>query len=331
MNNKILCLADIHFGLNVNNPIFYDINLKLFDWLNEICLKNEIKNIWIAGDIFHNRKEINLLTLNNAYECFDKLKKYNITMITGNHDAWFLDRSEKHSLDLFKNWDNITVYDDITYKTINGKNVGFYPWVGQKYNEIIPDLDVVLGHFEIVGFEYGHSTATHGTSPATFQNVKLTITGHFHKHQDRKLNKSQIYYVGSPYEHDWGDICKKYVHILDLDNLKIEKVRNNISPRHILIKDIVEIDSRVVGNFTKIQLENEDEEIEYRKKLEEFPPLSTDVERIVNATDVKVHVENLKNVEMLPTIEEFISLLNEPEEIRNRLLNENKTIYKEEI
>lgn len=254
--NKIACISDIHLGVHQNSQTWHNIALDFARWLDKTLKENNITDIIVAGDIFHNRHEIGVNTMHCAYEFFDILKKYNITAITGNHDCYYKDKSDINSISILDGYKNVTVYKELTTKNINGKIFCFCPW-GVPPEEI-PVCDVLIGHFEILNFKMNsHKVCDHGIeSTSLLDKAKLTITGHFHCRDYRKYpgNKT-ILYLGSPYELDFGDREQtKGITILDTDTLDIELIENNVTPKHKKIK----ISDLLDG---KIALENVSEEL----------------------------------------------------------------------
>jgi DNA repair exonuclease SbcCD nuclease subunit len=131
----------------------------------------------------------------------------------------------------------------------------FCPW-GEPL-EKIPACDILIGHFEILNFKMNsHKVCDHGIESSNLiDKAKLTITGHFHCRDYRKYNDRGILYLGSPYELDFGDREQtKGVTILNTDDLSIELIENNTTPKHKKIK----ISDLLDG---KIALENVSEEL----------------------------------------------------------------------
>lgn len=252
--NKVACISDIHLGVHQNAQTWHNIALDFARWLDQELKLREIKDIIIAGDIFHNRHEIGVNTIHCAYEFFDILSKYNIVAITGNHDCYYKDKSDVNSISILDGYKNVTVYKQLTTKNINGKVFCFCPW-GAPADEI-PKCDVLVGHFEILNFKMNtHKVCDHGLeSGSLLDKTNLVITGHFHLREHRKYPKGKsILYLGSPHELDFGDRDQvKGFTILDTDDLSVELVENNVTPKHKKIKISDLIDGKItlenIGN-----------------------------------------------------------------------------------
>jgi len=255
-SNKVACISDIHLGVHQNSQSWHNIALDFARWLDKELKLRDIKDIIIAGDIFHNRHEIGVNTIHCAREFFNILSKYNIVAITGNHDCYYKDKSDINSISILDGYKNITVYQDLVSHTINGKKYTFCPWgIGL---EEIPVCDVLVGHFEILNFKMNsHKVCDHGIESVSLLNkAKLVMSGHFHCRDHRKYtNGKSIIYLGSPYELDFGDREQtKGFTILNTDDLSLELIENNITPKHKKIK----ISDLLDG---KISLENISEEL----------------------------------------------------------------------
>lgn len=323
---KVAIFSDPHHGLSLNDPKFHQISFEFYRWFSEVCDDHNVSEIWCAGDIFHNRKEINISTMQNAYACFDLLKGRNVKMIVGNHDAFYLDNSSVHSLNLFKNWPNMTIIDQEEDHIIHGRKIKFIPWVGKDYATAVEPCDCAIVHMELIGFEMNRIKAIHGTNPAIFEKCPLVISGHFHKHQDRSFKNTRIYYAGSPFEHNWGEMEKKYVHILDLDDMSLEKIENTISPKHVYIKNVNDV-KNIDGNFVRVCIDDSNSELDYLELFKTRKPLDISFERLIEEEKKEILITDFKNVEIFPMIVEFIDLLNEDVVLKDDVKKLNEKIY----
>jgi DNA repair exonuclease SbcCD nuclease subunit len=255
-SNKVACISDIHLGVHQNSQTWHNIALDFARWFDKELKLRGIKDIIIAGDIFHNRHEIGVNTIHCAYQFFDILKNYNILTITGNHDCYYKDKSDINSISILDGYKNVMVFKELKTVNLNSKVFCFCPW-GAPVEEI-PLCDVVIGHFEILNFKMNaHKVCDHGIeSESLLDKTKLVITGHFHCRDHRKYaNGKSILYLGSPHELDFGDREQvKGFTILDTDDLSLELIENNVTPKHKKIKISDLLDS-------KIALENISEEL----------------------------------------------------------------------
>jgi len=231
---KIACISDIHLGVHQDSQVWHEQHLKLAEWFKESLNSKGIKDVIIAGDIFHNRHEVGVSTLHVAKEFFNILSDFNIVAITGNHDCYYRDNSKVNSIKVLER-DGMVVFDTLNTIRTNNKDIVFCPW-GTRLDEI-PKCDVVIGHFEISNFKMNmnHVCEDGWNSLNLLDKCKKVVTGHFHLRDERYYdNNKTILYLGSPLELDLSDrdTIKGYT-ILDTNDLSLTFVENDKSPKHV--------------------------------------------------------------------------------------------------
>ena len=257
---QIGIFSDIHIGLGQDSPVWHSNILEFAKWVSDIYSKRGINEILIPGDIFHNRNEISVNTLNTAKQFFDILTDFKIFISTGNHDCYYKERSDVNSVSLFGGWKNIFVIDqkpEIFTIDNSDKTLSMIPW-GTQISDI-PNSDYCLGHFEIKNFKMNnHSVCLHGVSADDLLNKsKYIITGHFHKKTYRTYDKGEILYVGSPYQQNFGDVDEERgIYIFDLNKSNFEFIENNISPKHIKLSLSKILSKELPQNYIKENVPN---------------------------------------------------------------------------
>lgn len=325
--NKVAIFSDIHLGVHQNNDFWLSTANKWVDWYIKELNDKGIEDIIFCGDFFHYRDEISVKTLNFAKDLLDKFRDFNITMITGNHDAWYKDTSEINSLSILKGYKNINVYDRLTTIDYKGKTVSFCPW-GTMIDDI-PKSDVVFGHFELENFKMNVSKiCDHGDDPDILvEKSKLVFTGHFHTRDEKyfKNQDSSIVYVGNPYEMDFGDTMQsKGYYILDFNDLSYNFYENNITPKHIkiILSKFINITSpdiflkdNLPGNIIKLIIDkniSSDHLDILVTKLTSYKPVELRIDYDVNYNKLKIENEqdyDLSGVDIKHAIEDFINIL----------------------
>lgn len=236
-SNHVGIFSDIHIGLGQDSSMWHDIVLNFAKWAAKEYIKAGINDIIIPGDIFHNRNEISVNTVAVATEFFDILKDFRLFISAGNHDSYYKDRSDVNSISILKGWKNIIIVDKEPLVLEAGdKTISLIPW-GTDIKDI-PKTDICFGHFEINTFYMnGFKQCDHGLeSKSLLDKAPLVISGHFHKKDHRQYKNGQIVYVGSPYQHNFGDCGdSRGIYILDIKNIGLEYIENTISPKHIKI------------------------------------------------------------------------------------------------
>ena len=323
-SNTIGIFSDIHIGLGQDSSMWHDIVLDFARWAAKEYIKAGINDIIIPGDIFHNRNEISVNTVAVATEFFDILKDFRLFISAGNHDSYYKDRSDVNSISILKGWKNIVIVDKEPLTLQAGeKTISLIPW-GTDIKDI-PDTDICFGHFEINSF-YMNSfkTCDHGLESKSLLNkAPLVISGHFHKKDHRKYKNGEIVYVGSPYQHNFGDCDdSRGIYLLNIKTNEFEYIENTVSPKHIKIflsklkngqQDADFLKSNVKGNLISFII---DEEIANEKitllssKINSLLPkfFRIDYKSVNNELEKSTDVDyNMVDIEK--NIEDFVELL----------------------
>ncbi len=236
-DHEICVISDIHIGIHQSSSVWHKIVIDFAEWLKEKLNTQGIKDIVIAGDIFHDRNEVSVLTMHIATKFFKILKEFNIIILVGNHDAYYRERSDVNSIDMFNEWDNITIINKLTTIEAFDRTITFVPWATPVKE--IPNSDLIFGHFEIASFKMNKSKiCAHGLNSIDLLNKsRLIISGHFHFYDERNYTNGTIIYTGCPFQLDWGDSnTTKGIHFLNLKNSDREFIPNEMSPKHIKFK-----------------------------------------------------------------------------------------------
>jgi DNA repair exonuclease SbcCD nuclease subunit len=323
--NKIGCFSDIHIGIYQDNPIWHNISLNFAKWASEKYLESGINDIIILGDVFHNRTEISVTTLDVAKKFFDYFKDFNVYILAGNHDSFYKDNSKVNSISIFDGWNNIKVIDKEPFLLkIANKQTLLVPW-GTSYDDIT-NCDIVFGHFEIVSFYMNsYKVCDHGfTSENLFKKAKVIMSGHFHKKDHRTYDSGEIIYLGSPYQQNYGDsLDERGIYIYDVNENEISFIQNDISPKHkkISIKKILsgEINTEYLKqNVTKnhislvIDAKIDDEKILLLKgKLQKLEPETLRIEYsdTKSLDQLNSNLTDIETVDLLKDIENYVMSL----------------------
>lgn len=235
--SKVGLLSDIHLGNYKDDPKWHQYAIDLAHWIKKKYNELGITDIIIAGDVFHNRFEISVVTLKTACDFFEILKEFNIVITIGNHDAYYRDKSDIHSLSTFDNWSNMSIVSKVTTIDQFDSRITLCPW-GVELDSI-ERCDIVIGHFEFRGFQIAHQkVCTSGiASQDILAKAPLILSGHFHMAAERQYGNGRIQYCGSPHQLNWGEAGdNKYIYVLDLEERKTVRILNDISPIHLKVK-----------------------------------------------------------------------------------------------
>lgn len=329
---KVAIFSDLHLGLYGNSTEWHEIALKWADWITADLKKKKISDVFFLGDFFHNRSEISVQTIHVASELIAKFKNFNMFMVVGNHDAYYKNRSDVHSLGFLKGHDNITIIDDNLKFESYGKKLLFVPW-NHELSE--GKFDHIFGHFEIQSFKMNnYKVCDHGFQVMDFLASKTTNvwSGHFHLRSEKKYNEGLIRYVGNTFQHDFNDSGDdKGYHILNLENDSVEFIKNIVSPKFIKVplSKIKDYKDDVEGNIVKliIDMDVEDDKVEkFKIYLNNFAPFRLTTEYNV-VTKTIGDVEQVDSIDIVGMFDEFYEQLSLEEDQLKRVKKINDELY----
>ena len=194
---KIAIITDQHLDGRKGNVAFWNYFQKFYDNIFfPILEKENITTIFDLGDTFDNRKSLDYNTFNRVKtNYFERLKKYKVHMILGNHCTYYKNTNKINSPELLlENYENITIYSSPEHITVGGKNFLMMPWINsENKKEAVETMkssnaDIMCSHMEVDGFEV--TPGMHfdgGFSVSDFKNFDRVWSGHFH-HKSKRGN-----------------------------------------------------------------------------------------------------------------------------------------------
>ena len=202
--SHVAVMSDLHFGMK-NNSREHNIACEEFlSWFIKQAQSQKIRTCIFLGDYHHVRSAINISTLNYSVSGLRMLNAAfdNVYFIIGNHDLYFRDKLEIHSIPYISEFSNIHLIDKIT--TVGDHT--FVPWLVNDQWKHMSEITTpyVWGHFELPKFKMNAMVEMpdHGTLNIThFSKQKSVYSGHFHKRQ----NIGNIFYIGNAFPHNFSD------------------------------------------------------------------------------------------------------------------------------
>ena len=258
--------------------------------------------MFMLGDTFDRRKYTNHVTAHRARTVyFDKLKKYEVDCIVGNHDVAYKNINDVNAPDLLlKEYGNIRIHADPVEVVVDGCKIAILPWVcSGNYAESMEFLDktdakVLFGHLEIQGFEmYKGSVNDHGFEPSLFAKFPMVCSGHFH----HKSSRNNIHYLGAPYEMTWADHDDaRGFHIFDTKTKKLEFIENPYKMFHRMVyhdkvipfDDIVNMDpTPYKDSYLRVIVKNRDNQQLFDSFVDKFEKAGiADLQILEDAVDI---------------------------------------------
>lgn len=325
--NKALIIGDLHAGKKRNCPIFHHTLLEYGEWIKKQARDHNITHIIQMGDVFDNRTQISLSTLDCVSKFFDILEEFTIDIILGNHDCLYNDNTSVHSLMPFKKHKNIILHEGVTIRN----DIVLAGW-GVKLDQI-PPCRLFLGHIDTVGFELQRNKiSTHGFKATDLMDKVsgAVFSGHYHLPQVRTYEKKPFFYTGSAFALDWNDVAsEKYIYLLNTDTLEVEKIINDVSPRFHYINNENDL-SLVKGNYVSISYTIGEQGEAWKRLVQSYEPLELKINAIrekVQQTD-KV-IENFQVIDIGETIKVWPvkNLNNLTEELKKRVATKAHNMY----
>jgi DNA repair exonuclease SbcCD nuclease subunit len=201
---KAALFTDIHFGLKSNSQTHNQDCEDFVDWYIAKAKEEGCDTGMFMGDWHHNRNSLNITTMDYSLRALEKLGKAfdQFFFFPGNHDLYYKDKRDIHSVEFGKYIPGITV----VHKPTTIDEVTMCPWlVGDEWRSLEKDKSrYVFGHFELPLFymnamvqmpDHGELQASH------LRNPELVFSGHFHKRQA----KQNIVYIGNAFPHNYAD------------------------------------------------------------------------------------------------------------------------------
>lgn len=229
-------ISDTHFGAKNFAKSVFGMQMLFFEkQFFPYLLKNNVKDVLHAGDLFHNRNIIDLYILQELKKRFFgwfEEHGINLHLIVGNHDSYFKNSIEHNGLTYnTKEFQHTLVYDTPTTIKLDKYTIGMVPWVTDDDCPNLPmNVDILVGHFDIKSFAIMKGVySSEGYDLDFFRDYKMVISGHYHI----RGSKDNVHFVGNPYQQSWGDFeIDKGFYVLN-DDFKLKWHENTVTPRHV--------------------------------------------------------------------------------------------------
>jgi DNA repair exonuclease SbcCD nuclease subunit len=209
---KVAIITDTHYGARKGSKLFQDY-FELF-YKNVFFPTLEqygITTVIHMGDAFDSRKSIDYQSFEWAKRVvFEPLSKYDVHLITGNHDCYYKNTNNVNSPNLLlQSYPNVKTYSSPTEIKVGNLNVLLIPWICMENEEqslkAIKNTKskIAMGHLELQGFNVNRSVVMeHGLEANIFKNFTKVFSGHYHTRSDN----GTVFYLGNPYEMFWNDV-----------------------------------------------------------------------------------------------------------------------------
>jgi DNA repair exonuclease SbcCD nuclease subunit len=201
---KAACLTDIHYGLKSNSIEHNQDCSDFVDWFIATAKKENCETCFFLGDYNHHRASINIHTMQYGLRGLEKLNDAfdRVYFIPGNHDLYYRDRRDIHSVEWAKHLPNVHIVNDF----FTEGDVVISPWlVGEDYKKLSKMKGKYLfSHLELPKFFMNAMVEMPDLGEINDEHLsgfEKVYSGHFHKRQARK----NIWYMGNCFPHNYAD------------------------------------------------------------------------------------------------------------------------------
>lgn len=272
--SDFIMISDIHFGIR-NSSEQWSANMENYFHGYFIPLLNRIKTdgsvLFVLGDIFDDRKAINISIINMAVNIFREIALIlPVWIINGNHDIYTKSDNSISSLAIFSGIRNLHIIRKPEIIQVREssqiKRLAFIPYQGDIEKETdlcmeAKDCDYIFMHTEIEGLRYDNGREIISAVRTAGINGKI-YSGHIHKRQETK----KATYIGSPYQLTRSDIGNhKGIYQVDLKTNEEKFYKNDFSPifQKVKLEDLLEHDYKSIkaffhNNYTDILIRQKD-------------------------------------------------------------------------
>jgi len=202
---NLAAFTDIHFGLKHNSRLHNEDCMRFVKWFIDEAKSRNCETCIFLGDWHHHRASINVTTLNYTLSTLSLLDSAfeTVYFITGNHDLYYKEKRELHSLPMADKFPNIVLVDEPLVQD----DVAIVPWlVGEEWKQMTKlKTKYIFGHFELPYFKMNAlvEMPDHGgLKKEHFKHQDYVFSGHFHKRQ----TNGKVHYIGNPFGHNYADV-----------------------------------------------------------------------------------------------------------------------------
>jgi DNA repair exonuclease SbcCD nuclease subunit len=247
----ILVIGDPHFmpGNAIETGLLLENVVVLLEEAN-------IDFVVVLGDVMHDHGRADMRVFVRVKEFIERISNLKpVYVLIGNHDRYSnkVTMSSEHFFGPYERWENVHIVDtDFMTVEWSGKRVCMMPYIPngmmkqllRERNLDLTTYDLVFSHSEFADCSMNKLTGS--KCDVWEDDYPLNVAGHIHAFESVKHN---LVYVGTPFQHTFGESDVNKGVFLVNENLELEFVELDI-PKKITIEvdhtelALVEIDPR---------------------------------------------------------------------------------------
>ena len=184
---KVGLISDLHFGAKKSDDLFFESQVKFVkDVFLRTLKEKEVRDIFILGDVFHDRRSISVKVLDSVSKLFrDDFSEFNVRVIVGNHDMYYSTNTDVNSVNYLSYISkNIKVYSKVAE---DGKFLvlpWFDDWNKAEFERMLSEgfggMKYALGHLEIQDFGVPDGGEGSISLSQLYPNFERVFSGHIH-------------------------------------------------------------------------------------------------------------------------------------------------------
>jgi DNA repair exonuclease SbcCD nuclease subunit len=322
---KALLFSDLHIHAHKDRVDRLQNCIDVLDWVFKEAKKNNCEYIFFLGDLFHERAKIDVKNYLKTFEVFmehliEDESDINMYLLVGNHDMYHKDRWDINSIKPLSAIPRVHIVENPKQILFGKTKVDWLPHTENPVKELEKLKeenggagDILLGHLSVHGALLNLSFGTKSdvvvehdndmifVDKSVFKDWKMTFLGHYHGAQHIS---EKIEYVGSPLQLTFGEsFQEKHIIVLDLNTLEKKYIKNEFSPKHLLVtpQDIKDENYQLNGNFVRITVENSmshKEVIDLKKEIAQtYNVLTLDTKpKEKKIEEDKIMIENVQSI-----------------------------------
>lgn len=277
--SKVLITADLHIHPHRNDTRRIEDGLECLRWIYKTAEIAGIKYVIFAGDFLHHRFSLNSYAYSKASDIVLEANEKGIDsiMLLGNHDMYYEDRWDVHSLSPMR--ELAVIIDKPTTMEFGGYEVDFLPYTphpSKHLRDFKGSARVLISHLAVadavLNAKYDIKSVEDDSkdkeviSASAFDRWPKVWLGHYHYGQKVSHN---VEYIGSPMQLSYGEAGqRKQIAIFDLATLETTYVENTVSPKFHIVEDADEVPREVTNSYIQMRSSAPlDGKFELRKKL----------------------------------------------------------------
>jgi len=294
--SKVIIASDLHIHPHKKSLGRLYNCLEVLEWIFKTAHEKEAGNIIFAGDLFHDRQKVDVLTYQHTFEIFEKYlcgSQLKAWLLLGNHDMWHKEKWDYSSVKPLGAVCGVTVIDTPCTIALDGCTplINFLPFTTNPIDALSKlendsEFKILFAHIAVDGALWNVRSNTFAevfiehdgdmvkVDAGILSKWDQVFLGHYHASQQIT---DKIEYVGSPLQLSYGEAFqKKHIILYDLNTHEKEYITNTFSPKHY-VYDLSEC-SRAkfdenVDLFVKIKTDDitSPKNIEVQKKILELP------------------------------------------------------------